>query len=58
MASHTSSQASVSPAPPVQLQMEPPAEEIPPLHHEHTGNLLKVFDRSIDILNTWSFFVK
>jgi hypothetical protein len=54
MASHTSSQTSASPAPPVLLQMEPPTEEIPPLCHEHTGNLLKVFDRSINILNAWS----
>jgi hypothetical protein len=54
MASHTSSQASASSAPPVLPVTEPPAEEIPPLHHKHTRNLLKVFDCSINILNAWS----
>jgi hypothetical protein len=55
MASRTSSQASASPALPVCAPTEPPTEEpIPPLHHEHTRNLLKVLDHSIDILGKWS----
>jgi hypothetical protein len=48
-------QSRTNPGPPVRVPMEPPTEDpIPPLHHEHTGNLLKVLNHSIDILNAWS----
>jgi hypothetical protein len=53
--SQASSQASAaSPAPPACSFLDPPPEEpIPPPCHEHTGNLLKVLDHSIDILGEW-----
>jgi hypothetical protein len=53
--SWASSQASAaSPAPPACSFSEPPIEEpIPPPHHEHTRNLLKVLNHSINILGEW-----
>jgi hypothetical protein len=55
MASRTSSQASAaSSVPPAHSFLEPPIEDpIPPPCHEHTRNLLKVLNCSIDILGEW-----